>query len=249
MTIRTLIVDDEPHAVEIIKKYSANIPEIEVVDTCNNAIKAFQILQNTKVDLLFLDIKMPGLSGTDLVRSLKYPPMIIFTTAYQEYAIDGFDLNAVDYLLKPIPLNRFLRAIDKVMQLTNGDRNEVRQETYETNTAKASTHYLYLRIERRLIKVNTKDILWIESMKDYIKVVTVDKSYTTKQKISVVEKLLPISEFMRIHRSYIIPVNKAEGYHPNHILIAGNKIPVGRNYKQACYQKFNPEAGMNYSPE
>lgn len=249
MTIRTLIVDDEPHAVEIIKKYSANIPEIEVVDTCNNAIKAFQILQNTKVDLLFLDIKMPGLSGTDLVRSLKYPPMIIFTTAYQEYAIDGFDLNAVDYLLKPIPLNRFLRAIDKVTQLINGDRNEARQETYETNPKKASAHFLYLRIERRLIKVNTKDILWIESMKDYIKVVTTDKSYTTKQKISVVEKLLPISEFMRIHRSYIIPVNRAEGYHPNHILIAGNKIPVGRNYKQACYQKFNPEAGLNYSPE
>lgn len=246
MRIRTLIVDDEPHAVEIIKKYSANIPEIEVVDTCNNAIKAFQILQNTKVDLVFLDIKMPGLSGTDLVRSLKFPPMIIFTTAYQEYAIDGFDLNAVDYLLKPIPLNRFLRAIDKVMQLINGERNELRQETADTPAAKPSSHYLYLRMERRLIKVNTKDILWIESMKDYIKVVTTDKSYTTKQKISVVEKLLPISEFMRVHRSFIIPVNKAEGFHPNHILIAGNKIPVGRNYKQACYQKFNPDAGMHY---
>lgn len=249
MTIRTLIVDDEPHAVEIIKKYSANIPELEVVDTCNNAIKAFQILQNTKVDLLFLDIKMPGLSGTDLVRSLKHPPMIIFTTAYQEYAIDGFDLNAVDYLLKPIPLNRFLRAIDKVMQLINGDRYESRHEAQHTSSPKPSAHYLYLRIERRLIKVNTKDILWIESMKDYIKVVTTEKSYTTKQKISVVEKLLPISEFMRIHRSFIIPVSKAEGYHPNHILIAGNKIPVGRNYKQACYQKFNPDAGLDHMPD
>lgn len=249
MTIRTLIVDDEPHAVEIIKKYSANIPEIEVIDTCNNAIKAFQVLQSNKIDLLFLDIKMPGLSGTDLVRSLKNPPMIIFTTAFQEYAIDGFDLNAVDYLLKPIPLNRFLRAIDKVMQLINGDRYDGNLDAPEVSAPKPSTHFLYLRIERRLIKVNTKDILWIESMKDYIKVVTSDKTYMTKQKISVVEKLLPISEFMRIHRSYIIPVNKAEGYHPNHILIAGNKIPVGRNYKQACYQKFNPDAGMHYIPE
>ncbi|MCH5686030.1 response regulator [Niabella sp. W65] len=115
MKIRTVIVDDEPHALEIIKKYAAHIPELEIIGTCSNALEAFQTIQASTVDLVFLDIKMPRLSGTDLVRSLKTPPLIIFTTAYQEYAIEGFDLNAIDYLLKPIPLKRFLQAIDKVM--------------------------------------------------------------------------------------------------------------------------------------
>lgn len=241
MKIRTVIVDDEPHAMEIIRKYAANIPEIEIVGTCSNAIEAFQTIQHNKVDLVFLDIKMPRLLGTDLVRSLKTPPLIIFTTAYQEYAIEGFDLNAIDYLLKPIPLKRFLQAIDKVMHFLNGDsKRSATQQDAEGPAQQAADHFLYLRVERRLIKVNTKDILWIESIKDYIKVITSDKTFHTKQKISVTEKLLPIGEFMRIHRSFIIPVNKMEGYHPNHILIAGNKIPIGRNYKQACARKFNP---------
>lgn len=239
MIIRTLIVDDEPHAVDIIKRYSANIPEIEIAGTCNNAIQAFQFIQNNKIDLIFLDIKMPGLSGTDLVRSLKSPPMIIFTTAYQEYALDGFDLNAIDYLVKPIPLKRFLRAIDKVMQFINGDKNRAIHQEPEPAPKEPETHFLYLRIDRRLIKVNTKEILWIESVKDYIKVVTAAKTFITKQKISVVEKLLPISEFMRIHRSYIIPVEQVESYNPNYLVIAGNRIPIGRNYKQACAQTFS----------
>ena len=247
MVIRTLIVDDEPHAMEIIKKYAAHIPEIEIVRTCSNAIEAFQIIQQSKIDLVFLDIKMPRLLGTDLVRSLKMPPLVIFTTAYQEYAIEGFDLNAIDYLLKPIPLKRFLQAIDKVMHFLNGDnKGRERPEEAEEPARPPADQFLYLRVERRLIKVNTRDILWIESVKDYIKVITQDKVLHTKQKISVTEKLLPMGEFMRIHRSFIIPVNKMEGYHPNHLMVAGNKIPIGRNYKQACAQKFNPEAGLPY---
>ncbi|SEW51837.1 LytR/AlgR family response regulator transcription factor [Chitinophaga arvensicola] len=249
MVIRTLIVDDEPHAIDILKKYSANIPEIEIVDTCNNALKAFQTIQNSKIDLVFLDIKMPRLSGTDLVRSLKKPPMIIFTTAYQEYAIDGFDLNAIDYLLKPIPLKRFLQAIDKVMHFLNGDKNDQPVAVSETIMKQPANHFLYLRIERRLIKVNTKDILWIESVKDYIKVITAEKTFYTKQKISVAEKLLPVGDFLRIHRSFIIPVDKIESYNPNYIVIKEEKIPIGRNYKLICAQKFNPGNDMLYSPE
>jgi len=241
MKIRTVIVDDEPHAMEIIRRYATHIPEIEIVSTCSNAIEAFQTIQHDNIDLVFLDIKMPRLLGTDLVRSLKTPPLIIFTTAYQEYAIEGFDLNAIDYLLKPIPLKRFLQAIDKVMHFLNGDsKRAAAQKEAENPAQRPIDHFLYLRVERRLIKVNTKEILWIESIKDYIKVVTRDKVFQTKQKISVTEKLLPTGEFMRIHRSFIIPVNKMEGYHPNHILVAGNKIPIGRNYKQICADKFNP---------
>lgn len=241
MTIKTLIVDDEPHAIDIIKRYSANIPEIEIVDTCPNAIKAFQTIQHNKIDLLFLDVKMPGLSGTDLARSLKNPPMIVFTTAYQDYAVEGFDLNAVDYLLKPIAFDRFLRAIDKVMSLVKKESEQV-PPAKEIAEANKNNQYLYLRIERQLIKVDTAEIWWIESIKDYIKVVTKIKTFTTKQKISVAENLLPIGEFMRIHRSYIVPLNKIESYHANYVIIAGNKIPIGRNYKTASLQKFNPGA-------
>lgn len=249
MTIRTVIVDDEPHAMEIIKKYAVHIPELEIVGTCGNAIEAFQTIQNLKVDLVFLDIKMPRLLGTDLVRSLKKPPMIIFTTAFQEYAIEGFDLNAIDYLLKPIPLKRFLQAIDKVMHFLNGeDKKRDDAGTPDIPAPLPAVHFLYLRVERRLIKVNTSDILWIESLKDYIKVITKDKIFYTKQKISVTEKLLPMGEFIRIHRSFIIPVDKVEGYHPNHVLISGNKIPIGRNYKQTCASKFNPEPGLSFHP-
>lgn len=243
MAIKTLIADDEPHAIDILRRYVANIPELEIVATCNNAIKAFQVMQNNKIDLLFVDIKMPWLSGTDLVRSLKTPPMIVFTTAYQEYAVDGFDLNAIDYLLKPISLKRFLQSIDKVMHFINGNPQNGTLKPSELPKNQAD-RFLYVRVERRLIKVNTKDILWIESLKDYIKVITYKETFHTKQKISVTEKLLPAGEFMRIHRSYIIPIHKIEGYHPNYIMVWGNKIPIGRNYKLACARQFDPQKGM-----
>ncbi len=250
MKIRTVIVDDEPHALEIIRRYAAHIPELEIIGTCSNALEAFQTIQNTKVDLVFLDIKMPRLLGTDLVRSLKTPPLIIFTTAYQEYAIEGFDLNAIDYLLKPVPLKRFLQAIDKVRHFLSADlKTNQAIESPADPLVPPAVHYLYLRVERRLLKVNTSNILWIESIKDYIKVVITDKSFQTKQKISVTEKLLPLGEFMRIHRSFIIPVNRVEGYNPNHVVIAGTQIPIGRNYKQICAQQFNPETGLLYRPE
>ncbi|MGN7786385.1 LytR/AlgR family response regulator transcription factor [Niabella sp. 22666] len=250
MKIRTVIVDDEPHALEIIRRYATHIPELEITGTCGNALEAFQMIQNTRVDLVFLDIKMPRLLGTDLVRSLKTPPLIIFTTAYQEYAIEGFDLNAVDYLLKPVPLKRFLQAIDKVRHFLSADlkTNQTIENPADPPTPPVA-HYMYLRVERRLLKVNTSDILWIESIKDYIKVVTTEKTFQTKQKISVTEKLLPIGEFMRIHRSFIIPLNKVEGYNPNHVVIAGTQIPIGRNYKQICTQQFTPQSGHSYQPE
>lgn len=240
MPIRTLIVDDEPHAIEVVKKYVSQIPEIELLATHNNAINAFQELQKNKVDLMFLDINMPGLSGTDLVRSLQNPPLVIFTTAYQEYAIEGFDLNAVDYLLKPVPFDRFLRAIDKVMNLHK--MQTIGQPAPESikPSAPAQPFYIYMRIDRQLIKLDTEEILWIESDKDYIKVVTKKHTHITKQKISAMENLLPIRAFLRVHRSFIVPLNKVKGYNPNYLMIENTRIPIGRNYKQICLDKFNP---------
>ncbi len=235
MKIKTLIVDDEPHAIEVIETYVGNFPELELIATCNSAIEAFQILQKDNVDLLFLDIKMPGLLGTDLVRTLKNPPKVIFTTAYQDYALEGFDLNAVDYLLKPIPFNRFLRAMDKVF----GDYKSLQQQIVQVPAEQNRTEsFIYLRVERKTVKINVRDIYWVESLKDYIKVVLADRILVSKQKISVLAELLPEELFLRIHRSFIVAIDKIESYHSYAIDILGKELPIGRNYKDECRKRL-----------
>ncbi|WP_214228015.1 LytTR family DNA-binding domain-containing protein [Pedobacter sp. B4-66] len=236
MKIKALIVDDEPYAIEVIEKYVQNFPEIEIIAKCNNAIQAFQILQQGKVDLIFLDVKMPGLLGTDLIRSLKNPPKVIFTTAYQDYALDGFDLNAVDYLLKPIPFDRFLKAMDKIFESykVNSNKISIAQQPAEQK----SDVFLYLRVERKMVKVNVEDIYWVESLKDYIKVVLKDKVLISKQKISLLEELLPEDKFVRIHRSFIVAMNKIESYHSYSIDVLGKELPIGRNYKAECQKRL-----------
>lgn len=235
MKIKTLIVDDEPHAIEVIEKYVEDFAEIDLVAKCNTAIQAFQILQKTKIDLMFLDIKMPGLLGTDLVRSLKNPPKIIFTTAYQNYALEGFDLNAVDYLLKPIPFDRFLKAMDKVFDAYKVNRHRVGMEQ---GPEPKGENFLYLRVERKMVKINVNEIFWMESLKDYIKIVLKDRTLVSKQKISVLEELLPEEKFVRIHRSFIVAVDKVESYHAYAIEILGKELPIGRNYKAECRKRL-----------
>lgn len=235
LKIKTLIVDDEPHAIEIIEKYIELIPEIELVGKCNNAIQAFQQLQRHEINLLFLDIKMPGLLGTDLIRSLKTPPRVIFTTAYSEYALEGYDLNVIDYLLKPIPLERFLKAIDKVFAYYKMDTSFTKPD----QVAAPKETFLYFRMERKMVKVNTNDIYWIESQKDYIKVVLKDREIISKQKISTVNELLPEEKFIRIHRSFIVSIDKIEGYLHDTVEILSRELPVGRHYKDDFNRKMS----------
>lgn len=236
MNIKTLIVDDEPHAIEVIEKYISNFPEIELVAKCNTALQAFQILQKNQVDLVFLDVKMPGLLGTDLVRSLKNPPKIIFTTAYQDYAIEGFDLNAVDYLLKPIPFERFLKAMDKIFDFYKLSQHSTQPAP---SSEPKNDNFLYLRVDRKMVKINVNEIFWMESLKDYIKVVLKDRALISKQKISVLEQLLPEERFVRIHRSFIVAIDKVESYHSYAIQILGKELPIGRNYKAECRKRLS----------
>ncbi len=238
MKIRTLIVDDEPHAIEVLEKYLAQFNQMELVGKCGDAIQAFQVLQQKPVDLMFLDIKMPGIKGTDLLRSLKNPPRVIFTTAYSEYALEGFELNAVDYLLKPISFERFLRAVDKIYQLA-----ESKPRPVITHEAPVSDHetFIYLKVERKTVKVNVNDILWIESLRDYVKVVIKDQVYITRQKISMLEEMLPENKFVRIHRSFIVALGKIDSFYSYSIEIAGHELPIGRNYKQDVQKKLKAE--------
>lgn len=238
MKIRTLIVDDEPHAIEVLEKYLAQFNQMELVGKCADAIQAFQLLQQKTVDLMFLDIQMPGIKGTDLLRSLKNPPKVIFTTAHSEYALEGFELNAVDYLLKPISFERFLRAVDKIYQLTeNKSRPVVIHETMMND----HDTFIYLKVERKTIKVNVNDILWIESLRDYVKVVTKDHTYITRQKISILEEMLPENKFVRIHRSFMVALNKIDSFYSYSIEIAGHELPIGRNYKQDAQKKLKAD--------
>jgi len=237
MKIKTLIIDDEPHAIEIIQQYAAEFTELEVVACCHSALQAFRVMQTEPVDLIFLDVKMPGINGIDFIKSLPSPPKVIFTTAYQEYAVDGFDLNAVDYLLKPIPFERFFKAIGKVVNVFKAPVTEERS-IKEPSPADPAPHYLYLRIDRKVVKIDTNDIIWIESFKDYVKVVLKNEVLSAKQKISVIEKLLPMDDFMRIHRSFLVPVNKIESYNASYVKVTGKELPIGRHYKADCQQRL-----------
>ncbi|RKD17995.1 DNA-binding response regulator [Pelobium manganitolerans] len=245
MKIKVLIIDDEPQAIEVIANYIRNFPELELVEKCDNAVRAFQILQSTPVDLLFLDIKMPGLLGTDLVKTLKRPPRIIFTTAYQNFALEAFELNALDYLLKPISFDRFLKAMEKVLDYYKLKQNTgltLKAEPVQTPTESV----LYLRVERKMVKVRVSDIYWIESAKDYIKVFLKDRVLISKQKISTLEELLPENQFIRIHRSFMVACDKIESYHSYCIEILGKQLPIGRNYKLESQKKLRELFG-NFS--
>lgn len=235
MKIKTLIVDDEPHAIEVIERYLQHFSDIELVAKCPDAIKAFQVLQQKSIDLVFLDIKMPGLNGTDLIKSLKNPPKVIFTTAYSEYAIDGFELNAIDYLLKPIPFDRFLKSMDKVLAHFGNNKQIV---LAERQSLASTEKFLYLKVDRKMMKINVKEICWIESIKDYVKVVLPDKVLIAKQKISLLEELLPEEQFCRIHRSFIVSIAKVESYYAYAVEILGKELPIGRNYKQNVQKSF-----------
>jgi DNA-binding LytR/AlgR family response regulator len=238
MNLRCLLIDDEPHAVEIIESYVEMIDGLEIVGKCHNAVQAFSMLQSMPVDLLFLDIKMPKLSGTDFLRSLRNPPKVIFTTAYREYALDGFDLDVVDYLLKPIPFERFLRAVSKVMQF---EPQTVLQTNLEPELAPVEKElvpserdaFLYFRADRKMVKVYTKDILYVESLKDYIKIMTTNaKPLVVKQAISSVEAMLPGRDFLRIHRSFIVAIDKITAWSPSQIEVAGQELPIGRLHQK-----------------
>ena len=224
-----LAVDDEPPALEVLKKYIACVPNLHLAGTCADALEALTMLQQHTIDLLFLDIQMPQLSGTDLVRTLKNPPKVIFTTAFRKFAIEGFELDAVDYLLKPISFERFLKAVNKVMD-TNLHTSENNYGNGE-NKNKQTEAFITLRADRKNLKVALDDILYIESLKDYIKVVTTNKTIVTKQSISSIEETLPKNQFIRIHRSFIVSINKIETFTHEIIEIGKQELPISRMYK------------------
>jgi|SRR6218665_395938 len=230
--IRCLIVDDEPPAREIIRRYIEQVPGLQFAGECGNALQAFSFLQQHTLDLIFLDIRMPQLNGNDFLKTLKLPPKIIFTTAFPEYALEGYELDVVDYLLKPIRFDRFLKAVNKAFQLTH-----TKTEMIATDEKKNDS-FVYFRADRKMIKVMLRDILYIESMKDYIKVITAGGTIITKQSISSVEAMLPEKDFIRVHRSYIVSLEHIKSFTSEMIEIEKTELPIGKLYRNEVLKQL-----------
>lgn len=234
MALKCIIVDDEPLAIEVIESYIDRITDLEIVAKCKNALTAFELLQKEKIDLIFLDIQMPKLTGLDFLKSLKNPPKVILTTAYRDYALEGYELDVVDYLLKPISFERFLKAVSKVYDI----------KTYteeEKDAIPESEEYIYLKADKKMVKVRLHEILYIESLKDYVRVSTSNKDVITHQKISYLEEKLPEECFLRIHRSFIVALRKIETYSASTIEVPGKELPIGRMYKEQVLERLNSE--------
>lgn len=226
-TVKCIIVDDEPLAIEIMESYVQKVEQLELKGSFRNAVTAFSFLQQNSIDLIFLDIQMPKLTGIDFIKTLKNPPKVIFTTAYRDYALDGFELEVVDYLLKPIPFDRFLKAVGRVMQQPVSS-DAVLKKIPQTNS---TDQPLFFKVDKKMVKIPVNEILYIESVKDYVKVKTHDKEIVTQQKIGYLEESLPKNAFLRIHRSFIVAINKIESYSACEIEIGKIQLPIGRNYK------------------
>jgi DNA-binding LytR/AlgR family response regulator len=233
--MKCLVVDDEPLARDLIESYIDQVEGLTVVKSCANAIEAFTAMQHKSVDLMFLDIQMPQVTGMELLKSLKDKPKVILTTAYREYAVEAFDLDVIDYLVKPITFERFLRAISKIYHVQH-PLNEVEENSMLQSYDEA---YIYLREDREMIKVFLRDILYIESLRDYVKVKTTTRQIITYQKISYLEQKLPENKFVRVHRSFIVSFDKVSSFAMNAVRIANTEIPIGRNYKQQALKVLN----------
>lgn len=228
MKIRCLLVDDEPPALKVLQKHLSLVQGFEVVAQCNNALEALEIIQNKTIDLIFLDIKMPHLSGIDFLKSLANPPKVILVTAYREFALESYDLDVVDYLLKPVSFERFMKAISKI-KINNKDNILNQPNEYVQNP----DSFIYLKVDKSMQKILLNDITYIESIKDYIKIfLTNNKTILANHSISNVENLLSAHRFLRVHRSYIISITKITRYTTLAVHLNDVEIPIGRLYKQ-----------------
>ncbi|WP_428741253.1 LytR/AlgR family response regulator transcription factor [Tenacibaculum sp.] len=228
--ITCVIVDDEPVAREILESFIEKTHNLKLIARCKNALEALQIAQTEKIDLFFLDINMPEINGLSLAKIINKKSKIIFTTAYRNYAVDGFDLQATDYLLKPIAFDRFLQAIQKIAINSDSIQKSI-QKTSENN-------FMFVRSDRKMTKIDFNDILYIESLGDYVKVFTSTNTIITRETISNFEEKLSKLQFLRVHRSFIVAFSKIDSYTNEYIEIQKKAIPISRSYKDIVLQKL-----------
>jgi DNA-binding LytR/AlgR family response regulator len=223
MNLNCIIIDDEPLAIRVIENHLKEFKNFSLIGKFNNPVDALPIIENEEVDVVFLDINMSKMNGLAFLRSIPISSYVIITTAYREYAVDSFELDVLDYLVKPIPFNRFMKSINKLNQ----------QIYLRQNAQKAQTDletFIFLKVDKKLVKIKYQDILYIESLKDYIKVFTVDNSFLVHKSLTSITEELPSKKFLRIHRSYTISLDKVDSVEGNLIEIGSKKITIGRKY-------------------
>lgn len=225
MTIKCIAVDDEPLALDIIKDYVSRIPFLKLLKTFSEGISVIEYLSSNNVDLIFLDIEMGGISGTQLLKTLQKKPKVIMTTAYRNYAVDAFDLNVTDYLLKPFSFERFLKAVEKA-------NNLIKNEQAQVTAASKEKEYFFVKSDGKLIKVNFEDILYIEGMSEYLVIKTKSGNIITLQNFKNIEESLPRSGFVRIHKSYLVSLSKIESVKGQNVIISGKELPIGNKFKK-----------------
>lgn len=234
--INTIIVDDEPLALDVLETYIDKLPELNLVRRCHNALEANLALKEEDVDLMFLDIQMPQLTGIDFLKSLSNPPMVIFTTAYPNYAVEGFELEALDYLLKPISLERFMKAVNKA-------NDRIKNTEIQTSGDSKDDDFFFVKADKKLVKVRHSDILYIEGLKDYVIIRMEVGRVITLQTMKSLEEKLPSTKFKRIHRSYIVNIGKINAVMGNMIELTEKNqtkhIPIGKNYREELLEIIN----------
>jgi len=235
--IKAIIVDDEPLALDVLETYIEQMPNVELVQKCSNALEANEAIKNHDVDLMFLDIQMPQITGVEFLKSLKNPPAVIFTTAYPEYAVEGFELDAADYLLKPISLDRFMKAVNKVsdkLGISSGNSSGV---------VEMEGDFIFVKADKKLIKVDFNDIIYIEGLKDYVIIRQEAGRVITLQTMKSLEAKLPETIFKRVHRSYIDNINKINAVVGNMLEVtekgSTKHLPIGKNYREELLKIIN----------
>ena len=237
MKLKCLIVDDEPLAQDILVKYVGDCPSLELSKVCSDALEAGEFIRTHPVDLIFLDINMPRLSGIRFVKTLNHPVLIIFTTAYPEFAAEGFDTDAVDYLVKPFSFERFMKAVNKAAEWAEFRK---KKETPQDKESNQNPEYILLRADKKIFKINFNDILYFESIGDYIKVFCIDKMIVIHETVKNLISQLPVNQFIRIHKSYIVSVTKIRLIEGNQVYVEGKKIPIGLVFKAELLKRLNP---------
>lgn len=229
--INCIITDDEPIARDILKSYVARIPELHLVKSCMNAVETYEGLYEYPVDVIFLDIQMPIITGTEFLRSLSKPPLVVFTTAYPKYSAEGFELNSVDYLLKPVTFERFGEAVEKI-------RERMSQKQDSRTIVRPIPDYIFIRQESRLVKINFGEIRFVQAERDFCSLFLDSRKVLASMHLKLLDGMLPGSQFLRVHRSYIANLRKIEAIKGNVIEIGKTEIPIGANYKEALFSKL-----------
>jgi DNA-binding LytR/AlgR family response regulator len=225
---RCLIIDDEPLAIKLIRAHLSKLDSFEIAGECKNALKAVEFLKKEKIDLMFLDINMPEITGLDFLKTIPDPPYVIITTAYREYAIEGYDLDVVDFLLKPISFERFLKAINRYCNRTRSKQSKEAKSIPEPEEKK----YLYIQDGKNIYKLPYEDVVYFEGYGEYVKVITINKTYTVRESLSEFEHKLSVDSFIRIHKSYIVSIQKITGFSAIHVIIKNTELPIGRIYRK-----------------